>query len=85
MNRKPITNEIQKSKKKEMRKTREEERTNSTLPIEYNGVIVCEGGENDREKFGALFTSASPRHPSTFTDWFFKSVKLLSQPSRLRL
>ena len=45
-----------------MRKMREE-RTNSTLPIQYNVVLVCEGGENDREEFGALFTRASPRHP----------------------
>ena len=46
-----------------MRKTREEERTNTTLPIQYNVVLVCEGGEKDREEFRALFTSASPRHP----------------------
>jgi hypothetical protein len=48
---------------KKNEKTREEERTNSALPIQYNVVIVCEGGKKDREEFGPLFTSTSPRHP----------------------
>src|ERR1700737_3365767 len=63
MNRERNTKEIQKSKKKEMKKTREEERTNATLPIQYNVVFVREGGENDGEEFGSLFTRTSPRHP----------------------
>jgi hypothetical protein len=46
-----------------MKKTRKKERTNAILPIQYNVVLVREGGEKDREEFGALFTSTSPRHP----------------------
>ena len=63
MNTERNTNEIQTSKKKEMEKTREEERTNATLPIQYNVILVREGGEKDGEEFGPFFTSTSPRHP----------------------
>jgi hypothetical protein len=39
------------------------DRTNATLPIKYNVVLVREGGKNDGEKLGTFFTSSSPRHP----------------------
>ena len=32
------------------------------MPIQDNVVLVREGGENDGEELGALFTSTSPRH-----------------------
>ena len=52
------TKEIKTSKKQ-----RSEERTNATLPIQDNVVLVREGGERFGENFGTLFTSTSPRDP----------------------
>ena len=55
---KPNRDEI----KKQQTNKREEERTNTTLPIQNNVVLVREGGEKDGKEFRALFTSTSPRH-----------------------
>ena len=35
------------------------------MPIQDNVVLVREGGEDDGEELGAIFTSTSPRHPVT--------------------
>jgi hypothetical protein len=50
-------------KERNEKKTREEEQTNATLPIQNNVVIVSEGREKDGEELWVLLTSTSPRDP----------------------
>jgi hypothetical protein len=52
----------QNNKEQSHEKLGEEKPTKATLPIHDKVALVREGGENDGEELGTLFTSISSRH-----------------------
>jgi hypothetical protein len=62
------------------KKKKQNKQTNVTLPIQYDVVLVSEGGEKDGEELWALLTSTSPRHP-VIRHWLILQIPEVVEPT----